>query len=182
MAVAGRGTAATIGSRPKSRHQQILPRIMSAARWAGWIALPIAGLALTLIAVLMMPHPDRPSPADTPTVAPSSATPPTVAGPIVNTPSAELTTAPSPIVPRQVVAVPPAEPATAHLDQEKVPSAPAAEVMTRGPEPRMATSYAQHKSSRTARKIHVSHVRRAPLFPKPGVLTPPPMTWHGGDY
>jgi hypothetical protein len=169
-------------SRPKSRHQQILPRIMSAAGWAGWIALPIAGLALMLIAVLMMPHPDRPSPADMPTVAPSSATLPTVAGPIVSTPSAELTTAPSPIVPRQVVAVPPAEPATAHLDQEKVPSAPAAENMTRGPEPPIAKSGARHKLSRTARKIHASHVRRAPLFPKPGVLTPPPMTWHGGGY
>ena len=121
-------------SRPKSRHRQILPRIMSAAGWAGWIALPIAGLALTLIAVLMMPDSHRPSPANTPMVAPSSITSPTVAGPIVSVPSAELTTAAPPIVPRPVVAVPPAEPATAQLDQEQVPSAAAAENVTRGPE------------------------------------------------
>ena len=169
-------------SRPKSRHRQILPRIMSAAGWAGWIALPIAGLALTLIAVLMMPDSHRPSPANTPMVAPSSITSPTVAGPIVSVPSAELTTAAPPIVPRPVVAVPPAEPATAQLDQEQVPSAPAAENVTRGPEPRMARPRAQHKSPRTARKIHASHLRRVPLFPTPGVLTPPLMTWHGGGY
>ena len=169
-------------SRPKSRHRQILPRVMSAAGWAGWIALPIAGLALTLIAVLMMPDSHRPSPANTPMVAPSSITSPTVAGPIVSAPSAEFTTAPAPIVPRPVIAAPPAEPATAHLDQEKVPSAPAAEMMTPTPEPRMATSRAQHKSSRAVRKPHVSHVRRGPLSLRPGVLTPPPTTWHGGGY
>src|ERR1700731_1013156 len=45
--------------RPKSRDRHILRRIMPAAGWAGWIALP-TGLALTLIAILMIPHPDRP--------------------------------------------------------------------------------------------------------------------------
>jgi len=168
--------------RPKSPDQQTLSRVMPAARWPGWIVLPTTGLALTLVLVLMIPHSHRPAPADTPTVALSSATSPTVAGPTDSTPSTELTTAPSPIVPRPVVAVPPAEPATAHLDQEKVPSAPAAENMTRGPEPPIAKSGARHKLSRTARKIHASHVRRVPLFPTPGVLTPPLMTWHGGGY
>jgi Squalene/phytoene synthase len=95
---------------------------------------------------------------------------------------AEVCNDPAPIVPRPVVAAPPAEPATAHLDQEKVPSAPAAEMMTPTPEPRMATSRAQHKSSRAVRKPHVSHVRRGPLSLRPGVLTPPPTTWHGGGY
>src|SRR3984893_3649702 len=64
--------------RPKSRDRHILRRIMPAAGWAGWIALP-TGLALTLIAILMIPHPDRPVSADRPAVAPSSATSPTVA-------------------------------------------------------------------------------------------------------
>jgi hypothetical protein len=166
---------------PKSRDQQTLSRVMRAARWPGWIVLPTTGLALTLVLVLMIPHSHRPAPADTPTVTLSSATP-TVAGPIVSAPSAEFTTAPAPIVPRPVIAAPPAEPATAHLDQEKVPSAPAAEMMTPTPEPRMATSRAQHKSSRAVRKPHVSHVRRGPLSLRPGVLTPPPTTWHGGGY
>ena len=148
--------------RPKSRDRHILRRIMPAAGWAGWIALP-TGLALTLIAILMIPHPDRPVSADRPAVAPSSATsPPPLGAP--------------------VVAAPPPEPATARLDQEKVPSAPAAQIMTRTPEPRMAKSRAQHKSSRVVRKTHLSHVRRGPLFPIPGVLTPPPMTWHGDGY
>ena len=148
--------------RPKSRDRHILRRIMPAAGWAGWITLP-TGLALTLIAILMIPHPDRPVSADRPAVAPSSATsPPPLGAP--------------------VVAAPPPEPATARLDQEKVPSAPAAQIMTRTPEPRMAKSRAQHKSSRVVRKTHLSHVRRGPLFPIPGVLTPPPMTWHGDGY
>lgn len=167
---------------PKSRDGQILRRIMPAAGWARWIALPTAGLALTLVVVLMMPHSDRLAPADTPRVVPSSTSSPIVAGPIIGAPSSEPTTAPSPIIPRPVVTVPPDEAATAHLDQEKVPSAPAAEIMTRMPEPRMAKSRAQHKSTRAVRKLHVSHVRRGPLFPLPGVLTPPPMTWHGGGY
>ena len=64
--------------RPKSRDRHILRRIMPAAGWAGWIALP-TGLALTLIAILMIPNPDRPVSADRPAVAPSSATSPTVA-------------------------------------------------------------------------------------------------------
>ena len=54
---------------PKSRdQQQLLRRVMPAAGWAGWIALPI-GLALIFIAVSMMPHPDGPVSADTPAVA-----------------------------------------------------------------------------------------------------------------
>jgi hypothetical protein len=155
---------------PKSPDQQILRRIEPAAGWAGWIALPTTGLALTLIAVLMMPHPDRPGPADTPMVAPSSAPSPAVA----------VSSAPSPTVALPVIGMPPAEPTTTQLDQEQMPSAPAAEIMTRGPEPRVAESRAQRKSSRMARKIHALHVRKVPLFPTPGVLTPPPMTWHGG--
>jgi hypothetical protein len=180
MAVAGRGTAATIVF-----PAQISPPPNFASHHVrcgmGWLD--------SVAYCRFSPHVDRgvndahrPSPANTPMVAPSSITSPTVAGPIVSVPSAELTTAAPPIVPRPVVAVPPAEPATAQLDQEQVPSAPAAENVTRGPEPRMARPRAQHKSPRTARKIHASHVRRVLLFPTPGVLTPPLMTWHGGGY
>ena len=178
-------------SGPKSRDQQILRRIMPAAGWAGWIALP-TGLALTLIAILMIPHPDRPVSADRPAVAPSSATSPTIPPSSAPSPTIPPSSAPSPAVTPSsatspplgapVVAAPPPEPATARLDQEKVPSAPAAQIMTRTPEPRMAKSRAQHKSSRVVRKTHLSHVRRGPLFPIPGVLTPPPMTWHGDGY
>jgi hypothetical protein len=149
--------------RPKSRDRQILRRIMPAAGWAGWIVLP-TGLALTLIAISMMPHADRPVSADRPAVALSSAPSPTVA------PSS----APSPTVARPVVAVPPAEPATAQLDQEQVPSAPATKITTRGPQPRIAKSRAQHKSSRAVRKMHASHVRRGPPAPMVGVA---PSTW-----
>jgi hypothetical protein len=178
--------------RPKSRDRHILRRIMPAAGWAGWIALP-TGLALTLIAILMIPHPDRPVSADRPAVAPSSATSPTIPPSSAPSPTIPPSSAPSPAVTPSsatsppplgapVVAAPPPEPATARLDQEKVPSAPAAQIMTRTPEPRMAKSRAQHKSSRVVRKTHLSHVRRGPLFPIPGVLTPPPMTWHGDGY
>jgi hypothetical protein len=168
-------------ARPKSRDLHILRRIMPAVGWAGWIALP-TGLALTLIAILMIPHPDRPVSADRPAVAPSSATSPTVAPSSAPSPVVTPSSAPSPPLGAPVVATPPPEPATARLDQEKVPSAPAAEIMARTPEPRMAKSRAQHKSSPVVRKTHVSHVRRGPLFPIPGVLTPPPMTWHGDGY
>jgi hypothetical protein len=158
-------------SGPKSRDQQILRRIMPAAGWAGWIALP-TGLALTLIAISMMPHPDRPVSADRPAVALSSAPSPTVA------PSS----APSSTVARPIVAIRPVELTEAQLDQVRVPSAPAAKITTRGPEPRMAKWRAQLKSSRTARKNHASHVRRGPPVPMVRVLTPPPMTSHGGGY
>ncbi len=167
--------------RPKSRDRQILRRIMPAAGWAGWIALP-TGLALTLIAISMMPHPDRPVSADRPAVALSSAPSPTVAPSSAPSPTVAPSSAPSPTVARPVVAVPPAEPATAQLDQEQVPSAPATKITARGPEPRIAKSRAQHKSSRAVRKMHASHVRRGPPSPMMGVLTPPPMTWHGGGY
>ena len=148
--------------RPKSRDQQFVRRIMPAAGWAGWIAVP-AGLALAFLAVSMIPRPDRPVSVDTPGVALSSAPSPTVANPIV--------------------AVPPAKLTAAQLDQVQVPSAPAAKITAQGPEPPVAKGGAQHKLSRTAsRKTHASHVRRGPLFPTLGVLTPPPMTWHGGGY
>jgi hypothetical protein len=52
-------------ARPKSRDQRFLRRIMPAAGWAGWIALP-TGLTLMLIAISMMRHPDSPVSADTP--------------------------------------------------------------------------------------------------------------------
>ena len=167
--------------RAKSRNQQILRRIMPAAGWAGWIALP-TGVALTLIAVSTMRHPDRSVSADTPAVAlgsaPSPAVIPSFAPPPVVAPSSAL----SPTAARPVVDVPAATPTTAQLHQEQVTSAPAAEIMTRTPEPRMAKWRAQRKSPRTGRKIHVLRIRREPLFPRPGVLTPPPVTWHGGGY
>ena len=158
-------------SGPKSRDQQILRRIMPAAGWAGWIALP-TGLALTLIAISMMPHPDRPVSADRPAVALSSAPSPTVA------PSS----APSSTVAGPIVATRPVELTEAQLDQVRVPSAPAAKITARGPEQRMTKSPAQHKSSRAVRKARASHVRKGPPVPIPEVLTPPPMTWHGGGY
>jgi hypothetical protein len=153
--------------RPKSRAQQFLRHITPAAGWAGWIGVP-AGLALAFFAVSMIPRPDKPISADSLAIARSSAR------------SAADT---SPIVP-----VPPAERTEAKLDQVHVPSAPpaakipAAKITAQGPEPPVVKARAQHKLSLTARKTHASHVRERPLFPTPGVLTPPPMTWHGGGY
>ena len=166
-------------SRPKPalRVRQILGRILSAAGCAGWIAL-LTGLALVSVAVSVMSHRDRPVSADTPAIELSSAPSSTVAGPIVATRPVELT--------------------EAQLDQVRVPSAPAAKITARGPEPRMTKSPAQHKSSRAVRKARASHVRptrlvrnviepsqvapKGPPVPIPEVLTPPPMTWHGGGY
>jgi hypothetical protein len=148
--------------RPKSRDQGHLRRIMPAAGWVGWIAVS-AGLALAFLAVSMMPRPDRSVSADTPGGARSSA--------------------PSPAVTRAIDPVPPAERTAAKLDQVQVPSAPpAAKITAQGPEPPVVKGRAEHKLPRTARKTHASHVRKRPLFPTPGVLTPPPMTWHGGGY
>ena len=148
--------------RPKYRDQQFLRRIVPAAGWAGWIAVP-AGLALASLAVSMMPRPDRPVSADTPGGA--------------------LSSSPSPAVTRPIVPVPPAERTEARLDQAQVPSAPsAAKLSAQGPEPPVTKGRARHKSSRTGKRTHASHVRKGPLFPMPGVLTPPPMTWHGGGY
>ena len=146
--------------RSKSRNQQFLRRIMPAAGWAGWIAVP-AGLALAFLAVSMIPRPDSP----------------------VSAPAAALSSAPSPAVTPPIVPVPPAERTAAKLDQVQVLSEqPAAKPTAQGPEPPAVKARAQHKVSRTARKTHASHVRKRPLFPTPGVLTPPPMTWHGGGY
>jgi hypothetical protein len=149
-------------ARPKSRDQRFLRRVMPAAGWAGWIAVP-AGLALAFLTVSMIPRPDRPVSADRPAVA--------------------LSSAPSPAVTPPIVPVPPAERTAAKLDQVQVPSAPpAAKITAQGPEPPVVKGRAQHKVSRTARKTHASHVRKRPLFLTPGVLTPPPMTWHSGGY
>jgi hypothetical protein len=145
---------------PQSRDQQILRRVLPAAGWAGWIALPI-GLALMSIAISMMPHsdrPDRPVSAETPAIAPSS-----------------------PVVTRPIV--PLGERTEAQLDQVQLPSTtPAVKITPQAPEPPVAKGRTQHKLSRPARKTQASHVRKRPLFPTPGVLTPPPMTWHGGGY
>jgi hypothetical protein len=146
-------------ARPKPRDQRFLRRVIAAAGWAGWIAVP-AGLALAFLTVSMLPPPVSP---DSPAVA--------------------LSSAPSPGVTRPIVPVPPAELTEADLDKVQVPSEPpAAELTARGPEPLVAKGRAQHKLSRIARKTHASHLRGRPLFPTPGVLTPPPMTWHGGGY
>jgi len=146
-------------ARPKSRDQRFLRRVIPAARWAGWIAVP-AGLALAFLTVSMLLRPVSP---DSPAVA--------------------LSSNPSPGVTRPIVPVPPAELTEADLDKAQVPSEPrAAELTAQGPEPLVAKGRAQHKLSRIARKTHASHLRRRPLFPMPGVLTPPPMTWHGGGY
>jgi hypothetical protein len=147
-------------TRPQSRNQQFLRRIMPGAVWAGWIAVP-AGLALAFFAVSMIPRPDRPVSADKPAVA--------------------LSSAPSPAVTPPIVPITPAE--EAKPEQVQVPSAqPAAKLTAQGPEPPAVKGRAQHKGSRTALKTHTSHVRKQPLFPTPGVLRPPPMTWHGGGY
>lgn len=140
---------------PKSRYQKILRRIMPVARWTGWIALP-AGFALAFLAVSMIPRSDKSVSANTPVSA--------------HRPAAART---------------PAEPKEAQLDQVQLPSPPAAKIATQGPEPPLAKGRAERKLSRSARKTHAhrAHVRRGQLlFPMPGVLTPPPMTWQGGDY
>ena len=150
-------------ARPKSRDQRFLRRVIPAAGRAGWIAVP-AGLALAFLTVSMLLRPVSP---DSPAVALSS------------NPSSN----PSPGVTRPIVPVPPAELTKADLEKAQVPWEPrAAELTAQGPEPLVAKGRAQHKLSRIARKTHASHLRRRPLFPMPGVLTPPPMTWHGGGY
>jgi hypothetical protein len=141
--------------RPKSRDQKICHRILHAAGWAGWIALP-AGMALTFIALSAARHPDRPVSADAPAAAVSSVPSATVA------PALQ------------------AEPIETQSDRAQVPSAPAANVTTRGPEPRMAEWHVQRKSS-PAKKNHATHMHNAPPILKPGVLTPP-MTWDGDGY
>ena len=148
--------------RPKFRDRQILRRIMPAAGWGGWIAVP-AGLALAFLAVSMLARPDRPVSADMPAAA--------------------LPSAPSPAVTRPITPVLPAQATQAKLDQVQVPSArPAAKITARAPEPAMVKSRAQPQLSRRARKTHSSHIRRGPPVPLAGVLTPPDMTWHGGGY
>lgn len=150
---------------PKSRYQKILRRIMPVARWTGWIALP-AGFALAFLAVSMIPRSDKSVSANTPVSA--------------DRPAAAPSSAPSPTVART-----PAEPKEAQLHQVQLPSPPAAKIAAQGPEPPVAKGRAERKLSRSARKTHAhrSHVRRGQLlFPMPGVLTPPPMTWQGGDY
>ena len=171
--------------RPKSCDRQILRRIIPAAGWAGWITLPV-GLAIILIAVSMVPHPDRPISADAPAAALLSALSPTVAHPIVAVapanPTVALSSAPSPAVADPIVALPPAKPTEAQLDRAQVPSTSAAKIEAREAEPRTGKSRAQRKSSRTAKTSNASHVRRGAPVPMPGVLTPPLMTWHGGGY
>jgi hypothetical protein len=178
--------------RPKSHARQILHRIMPAVGWAGWIALP-TGLTLILIAISMMRHPDSPVSVDTPPVAHSSAPSPTAAVSSAPSPTAALPSAPSPTTAlssalspaaaRPIVALPPATLTEAQPDQVQVPPAPpAAKMPARGPEPPVVKGRAQPKLSRSARKTQSSRVRKQPLFPAPGVLTPPPMTWHGDGY
>jgi len=140
--------------RPKSRDQGYLCRIMPAAGWVGWIAVP-AGLALVFLAVSMTPRPDGSVSADTPGGARSLV--------------------PSPAVTRPIDPVPTAERTEAQADRAQVPSVPpAAKLMAQGPEPPVMRGRAQHKLSRNGRKTLASHVRERPLFPRPGVLTPPP--------
>ena len=178
--------------RPKSHAQEILHRIKPAVSWAGWIGLP-TGLILILIAISMMRHPNSPVLVDTPPVAHSSAPSPaaalssapspTAALPSTPSPAAAVSSALSPTAARPIVTVPPATLTEAQMDQVEVPPAlPAAKMLVQGPEPPVVKERAQAKLSRTARKIQSSHVRKRPLFPAPGVLTPPPMAWHGRSY
>ena len=113
------------------------------------------------LAVSMIPRPDRPVSADRPAVA--------------------LSSAPSPAVTPPIVPATPAE--EGKPEQVQVPSVPPAAKMTeQGPETPVVKGRTQNKLSRHARKTHASHVRKRPLFLASGVLTPPPMTWHGGGY
>jgi hypothetical protein len=108
MAVARQGTTA-IASKARLRVRQILGRILSAAGWGGWLALP-GGLTLGLLAASVLLHstpPDEPVRSDTPTVA------------------------------RPITAEPPAEVA-AQTDQVQVPSAPTAQMTAREPERQVA--------------------------------------------
>ena len=120
-------------SRPKPalRVRQILGRILSAARWGGWLALP-GGLTLGLFAASVLLHstpPDEPVRSDTPTVA------------------------------RPITAEPPAEVA-AQTDQVQVPSAPTAQMTAREPERQVAQRCAHRTWSATVRKTHLLLSRR----------------------
>jgi hypothetical protein len=165
--------------KPESRRENILARMIPAARWAGWIALP-GSLALTLLAVsVMRPAPPHgPESANAPTVAPPPVPSPMRARPIAVAPPP----VPAPTVAPPIVVVPPAQLPKARLDRVQVPSAPTPQISGPRPERRMAQWRSQRKSPRIVRKTHASRVHRGPPILFPGVLTPPVMTWHGGGY
>ena len=148
---------------PNSPLENILARMTSAARRAGWIALP-SGLALILLAASVMHStpPQRPEPASKPAVS--------------------LPPAPSPTIARPDIAFPPAQLAEARFDQVRVPSAPAPQISVRGPGQRMVSWRPRHKSSRTVKKSRALLVHRGPPPLIVGVLMPPVMPWRGGGY
>ena len=119
------------GPKPASRVRQILGRILSAARWDGWLALP-GGLTLGYFAASVLLHstpPDEPVPSDTPTVA------------------------------RPIAAEPPAE-VTAQTDQVQVPSAPTTQMTARELE-RQVAKWREHRAwSARVRKTHLLLARR----------------------
>ena len=156
------GEAPPSASVPQSKSfpQRILSRIIPVAIWAGGVTLA-AGLVLTLIAVSMLRHPNRPQSGDAAVVEPSSTSSPTVVGP--------------------TVAPPPAAPA-AQLDQAQKPPEPTPATAISGAEPQMMKAHPGGKSVRKAKTTHKSHPPRGAPIPAPGVLTPPSATWHGGGY
>ncbi|MBV8592296.1 MAG: hypothetical protein JO212_19945 [Acetobacteraceae bacterium] len=157
----GDAPAAPSRAQLKSSDPPILYRMMHAAGWAGWIALPI-GLALTFIAISVMRHPEKPVSAEKTAVGLSPVLAPAVVSPSV--------------VPA------PAEPKETQSDQSQVPSAPPAQTASPSADTQAAKSHAHRISSHTIRKTHASPARRGPPILVPGVLTPPPMTSHGGGY
>ena len=121
------------------------------------MALP-GGVALTLLAVMLRSTPpDKLAPADT---------------------SVAVEPLPSPAEAHAVILAPPVnipasrvEETATQLDQEQMPSAPAAP----GTEHQLAKKAAHHTSARTASKTHPFAGRSSP-FVIHGVLTPPEPT------
>jgi hypothetical protein len=148
---------------PKSQVEHILARVVSAAGWAAWIALPV-GLALALVALSVI-H-------SAPSHGPESA----------NSPVVTLPPVPSPRAARAIVAALPAQLTDAQFDQVQVPAAASTQISAPGSEHGVMTRNAQRKSLRTARKHHASHIHRGPPVLITGVLTPPVMASHGSGY
>ena len=146
---------------PASRIQQIPGPNVSALRRGGWlalsggVALTLLGVALVLLAVMLRSTPsDKPVPADMP-----------VAIEPIRSPADAHAVSPAPPVNLPVSRV---EETDTQLDQEQMPSAPAAP----GTEHQLAKKAAHHTSARTVRKTHTFAGKSSP-FVIHGVLTPP---------
>lgn len=140
---------------PISRGRQLLGRIASAARWAGWMA-PAAGLILILLAVSLVLHPAPPG--ERPSGSMSAVAP---------QPSSPLVAAHS-LIPPLSIQLP-----DLRLDQVQLPPAASAQMMTEPTERQMVKKREQRRSPASVKRSHTSFARRGSPVLIPGLLTPP---------